>query len=270
MRAQQLIEQRAVGVPVVGGAGARGGGQQFEAVADPHRRGVSALDGHDDRDVGQRLLLALQSDPALTQRGELGERRPDRGCGPSRRPGCAGPGRTAAASPGWAGSHRRRSAPAAPRSGAAAAWRGRCRPTAASPVGPRRRWRATAAANCRRAAHAASPAPPAPPIAGCVGCSGCPTRTAPPAPGPPLRTGAPRWPATTRRPAAAETPRPVARRWISPIPPPAAGPPPAPPAACRRRSRPGLTEEDLQALGAVPRRWWPRRIAVASPGVIRQ
>ena len=38
----------------------------------------------------------------------------------------------------------------------------------------------------------------------------------------------------------------------------------------RRRARPGLTEEDLQALGAVPRRWWHRRIAVTPPGVIRQ
>src|SRR6185437_194854 len=100
--------------------------------------------------------------------------------------------------------------------------------------------------------------------------AGCPTRTAPPAPAPALRTAAPRWPARTRRPAAAETPRPVARRWISPIPPPATRPPPAPPAACRRRSRPGLTEEDLQALGAVPRRCRGRRIAVTPPGVIRQ
>jgi hypothetical protein len=70
VRAQQLIEQRAVGVPVGGGTGARGGGEQFQAIANPHRRDVAALDGHDDRDVGQRLLLALLSDPALTQRGE--------------------------------------------------------------------------------------------------------------------------------------------------------------------------------------------------------
>ena len=81
VRAQHLIEQRAAGVPVVGDARARGGGKQLEAVADPHRRDVSALDGHDDRDVGQRPLLALQSDPALTQRGELGERRAIAGAG---------------------------------------------------------------------------------------------------------------------------------------------------------------------------------------------
>ena len=81
VRAQQLIEQRAVGVPVVGGTRARGGGQQFEAVAGLHRRDVSALGGHDDRDVGQRPLLALQPDSVLTQRGELGERNPIAGAG---------------------------------------------------------------------------------------------------------------------------------------------------------------------------------------------
>ena len=74
VRAQQLIKQRAFGVAVVGGTGARGGGEQFEAVTDPYRRDVSALNSHDDRDVDQRLLLALQSDSALTQRSELGER----------------------------------------------------------------------------------------------------------------------------------------------------------------------------------------------------
>jgi hypothetical protein len=58
VRAQQLIEQRAVGVPVVRNTRARGGGEQFQAIADPHRRDVAALDGRDDRDVGQRLLLA--------------------------------------------------------------------------------------------------------------------------------------------------------------------------------------------------------------------
>ena len=66
VRTQQLIEQRAFGVPVVAGSRGRGGRQQFQAVADPHRRDVSALDGHDDRDVGQRPLLALQPDAALT------------------------------------------------------------------------------------------------------------------------------------------------------------------------------------------------------------
>ena len=81
MRAQQLIKQRAFGVAVVGGTGARGGGEQFEAVTDPHRRDVSALNSHDDRDVGQRLPLALQSDSALTQRGQLGERRGVAGAG---------------------------------------------------------------------------------------------------------------------------------------------------------------------------------------------
>ena len=81
VRAQQLIKQRALGVAVVGGTGARGGGEQFEAVTDPHRRDVSALNSHDDRDVGQRLLLALQSDSALTQRGQLGERRGVAGAG---------------------------------------------------------------------------------------------------------------------------------------------------------------------------------------------
>ena len=43
----------------------RRGGEQFHAVADPHLRDQTALGGHDDRDLGQRLLLALQSDPAL-------------------------------------------------------------------------------------------------------------------------------------------------------------------------------------------------------------
>jgi hypothetical protein len=66
VRAQQLIEQRAAGVPVVGGTGARGGREEFDTVADPHLLDQTALDGHDDRDVGQRLLPALQSDPALS------------------------------------------------------------------------------------------------------------------------------------------------------------------------------------------------------------
>ena len=43
VRAQQLIKQRAFGVAVVGGTGARGGGEQFEAVADPYRRDVPPL-----------------------------------------------------------------------------------------------------------------------------------------------------------------------------------------------------------------------------------
>jgi hypothetical protein len=77
MRAQQLIEQRAV--EMFGGRGpyAGEGSEQLDAVADPHLLDWAALGRHDDCHIGQCLLLALQSDPAAaTQRGERGERTP--------------------------------------------------------------------------------------------------------------------------------------------------------------------------------------------------
>ena len=57
--AQQLIEQRAVGVCLGGGAEAGGGMQEFDTVADPDRSDRSALGGQDDRDSGQGLLPGL-------------------------------------------------------------------------------------------------------------------------------------------------------------------------------------------------------------------
>ena len=75
MRAQQLIEQRAVEMSGGRGPGAGDGSEQLDAVADPHLLDWAALGRHDDRNIGQCLLLALQSDPAAaTQRGERGER----------------------------------------------------------------------------------------------------------------------------------------------------------------------------------------------------
>ena len=75
MRAQQLIEQRAVEMPGGRGPGAGDGSEQLDAVADPHLLDLAALGRQDDRNIGQCLLLALQSDPtAATQRSERGER----------------------------------------------------------------------------------------------------------------------------------------------------------------------------------------------------
>jgi hypothetical protein len=64
--AQQLVEQRAVRVRLRTGGGADAGGdlQQLDAVTDVHRSDRAALGGEDDRDAGQRLLPALQPDPA--------------------------------------------------------------------------------------------------------------------------------------------------------------------------------------------------------------
>jgi hypothetical protein len=56
------------------GAHPLGDGEKFDAVADPHLLDQAALDGHDDRDLGQCPLPTLQSDPALSaQRGQRGE-----------------------------------------------------------------------------------------------------------------------------------------------------------------------------------------------------
>ena len=75
MRAQQLIEQRAVEMSGGRGPGAGDGSEQLDAVADPHLLDWAALGRHDDRNIGQCLLLALQSDPAAaTQRGQGAER----------------------------------------------------------------------------------------------------------------------------------------------------------------------------------------------------
>ena len=75
MRAQQLIEQRAVEMSDGRGPGAGDGSEQLDAVADPHLLDWAALGRHDDPNIGQCLLLALQSDPAAaTQRGEGAER----------------------------------------------------------------------------------------------------------------------------------------------------------------------------------------------------
>jgi hypothetical protein len=72
---QELVEQRASGVSVGRGTRAFGtGGEELDAVADPHLINQAALGGHDDRDLGQCPLLALQPDPALlAQRGQRGE-----------------------------------------------------------------------------------------------------------------------------------------------------------------------------------------------------
>ena len=190
------------------------------------------------------------------QRGQLGERRRIAGAGhlggqvvPRRgepqQPVQAGPDHIGA------DQHQQPGAQVRQRLG-----RGRCRPAAASPAGPRRRWPATAAASCRRAGARSQPSTASTPSRRSAGWPGCPTRTAPPAPGPAPRTGAPRSPATTRRPAAAETPPPVARRSDF-----------TEPAHRRRDHRPApaatlssgghdpvLAEQDLQALGAVSRR----------------
>ena len=80
--AQQLVEQRAVRVRTGGGADAGGDLQQLDAVTDVHRGDRAALGGEDDRDAGQRLLPALQPDPAPGARlGERGERRGVAGAG---------------------------------------------------------------------------------------------------------------------------------------------------------------------------------------------
>lgn len=71
--AQQLIEQRAVGMHLAGGAHARGNLQELHAVTDPDRGDRPALGGQDDRDPGQGLLPGLQSDHA--PRAQLGQRR---------------------------------------------------------------------------------------------------------------------------------------------------------------------------------------------------
>ena len=56
--------------------------QKFDAVTDLDRGGRPALGGQDDRDPGQGLLPALQSDPALrAQLSERGERRAVAGAG---------------------------------------------------------------------------------------------------------------------------------------------------------------------------------------------
>jgi len=74
--AQQLVEQRAVGVHLGGGAHARRDLQEFDAVTDLNRSDRPALGSQDDRDPGQSLLPGLQSGPALrAQLGERGERR---------------------------------------------------------------------------------------------------------------------------------------------------------------------------------------------------
>jgi hypothetical protein len=80
--AQQLIEQRAAGMHLGRGTHAGGDLQKFNAVTDLDRGGRPALGGQDDRDPGQGLLPALQSDPALrAQPGEHGERRAVAGAG---------------------------------------------------------------------------------------------------------------------------------------------------------------------------------------------
>ena len=185
MRAQQLIEQRAVGVPVVGGAGARGGSEQFDTVADPHLLDQTALDGHDDRDVGQRLLLALQSDPALlAQRGERGEC--GRIAGAGHLGGQAAPRRGEPQQPVQAGpdhigadQHQQPGTQMRQRPGGVGADQSAPVRLVLGAAGPPPLLPAV-----DRTGFAASPAPPAPPVAGSAGCIGCPTRTAPPAPGP--------------------------------------------------------------------------------------
>ena len=70
MTAQQLVEQRAVrvgqrvGLRTGGCPDASGDLQQFDAITDVHHGDRAALGGEDDRDAGQRLLPALQPDPA--------------------------------------------------------------------------------------------------------------------------------------------------------------------------------------------------------------
>ena len=82
MAAQQLVEQRAVGMHLGRGTHPGGDLQKFNAVTDLHRGGRPALGGEDDRDPGQGLLPALQSDPALrAQPSEQGERRAVAGAG---------------------------------------------------------------------------------------------------------------------------------------------------------------------------------------------
>ena len=65
MTAQQLVKQRAVRVPVKGGAQAGGDVKQFNAVTDSHLSDRASLGGHDHADTRQRLLAGLQPDPAL-------------------------------------------------------------------------------------------------------------------------------------------------------------------------------------------------------------
>ena len=51
--AQQLVEQRAAGVPVCPGADRRDDLQQLDAVADGDAGREAALGGHDDRDLAE-------------------------------------------------------------------------------------------------------------------------------------------------------------------------------------------------------------------------
>ena len=58
---QQLVEQRAAGVHVVGLRQIRGGLEQLQAVPDPHVGDQPAFGGQDHPDPGQRLLADLQA-----------------------------------------------------------------------------------------------------------------------------------------------------------------------------------------------------------------
>ena len=75
MAAQQLVEQRAAGVPVDAGAHAGGDLEQLHAVTDLDVGDRAALGGQDDRDPGQGLLPVLPADgPGREHPGQLGER----------------------------------------------------------------------------------------------------------------------------------------------------------------------------------------------------
>ena len=86
----------------------------------------------------------------MTRRARRTPRR--RGCGPSRWPDRAVPGRNAAASRDWAGSHRRRSAPAdpGPRCGSCVPAAARRRPAAAAVIASRQSDWSSAPLACHR------------------------------------------------------------------------------------------------------------------------
>ena len=148
---QQLVEVRAA-VCCRHRADCGGHLQQFQAVADGDAGDHAALGGHDDRDPAQRGPWSSTRRPgsASQQRGQRGEARPGRGCGPSRRPAASGCVEDSAASRCRAGSHRRRSATSSP---------------VADERRPSRRWPrtrrppATAAGRSRQSARPSWPAP---------------------------------------------------------------------------------------------------------------
>ena len=134
------------------------------AVPDGDVADRAALGGHDDRDLGRARLPGMRTRPRLTGTARPARRKPaGRGRGPSRRPGCAAPPGSSAASPG---SGRITSAPISTSSPAPACSARLGRPCRRDPGAvafqcggrsrqsgcrPRRRWPATGPARCRRA-----------------------------------------------------------------------------------------------------------------------